>query len=89
MRGFVVRYQGKVHAYVNACPHMGWPLNLQADVFFAPFAPLLQCVSHGALFEPDSGKCVAGPCFGQRLQSLDVEVIDSIIHVHASAPDAR
>ena len=31
LRGFVVRRGGNVHAYVNHCPHAGFPLNWNPD----------------------------------------------------------
>ncbi|MGC3981796.1 MAG: Rieske (2Fe-2S) protein [Steroidobacteraceae bacterium] len=86
LRGFVVRYQGEVHAYLNSCPHAGLPLNFKPDVFFAPHVELLQCVAHGALFEPETGECVAGPCFGQSLQMLDIQVHEGRVYLR-SHPD--
>jgi nitrite reductase/ring-hydroxylating ferredoxin subunit len=32
------------------------------------------CHSHGALYRPADGRCVLGPCYGQHLFALDVEV---------------
>jgi nitrite reductase/ring-hydroxylating ferredoxin subunit len=87
LRGFVVRYQNQVHAYVNSCPHARMPLNFKPHEFFAPDVQLLQCVAHGALFEPRTGECVAGPCVGRRLRELDVEIIDGYIYLR-SHPDA-
>jgi nitrite reductase/ring-hydroxylating ferredoxin subunit len=74
LRGFVVRSGATVRAYVNHCPHAGFPLNGQPDAFLAPEAALIQCVMHGALFEIESGACVSGPCAGARLHPLPVRV---------------
>lgn len=87
LRGFVVRYRNEVRAYVNSCQHAGLPLNYKQHIFFAPHVELLQCTAHGALFEPRTGECVAGPCVGRRLRELDIEVIDGYIHLR-SHPDA-
>ena len=73
-RGFVVRWQGEVYAYTNSCAHVGHPLNLRPDGFFNADNSLLICGSHGALFEPDTGLCVGGPCAGARLQALKCRV---------------
>jgi nitrite reductase/ring-hydroxylating ferredoxin subunit len=73
-RGFVVHWEGQVYAYENTCPHAGHPLNLDPDRFFAPDGATLICRSHGALFEPASGLCVAGPCAGARLRALPCRV---------------
>ena len=40
LRGFVVRRGQHVHAYVNHCPHAGFPLNCRPDAFLASQAPL-------------------------------------------------
>ena len=32
----------------------------------------LICSTHGALFEPINGNCVAGPCRGASLQPIDI-----------------
>jgi len=32
------------------------------------------CGEHGALYRPDDGLCVAGPCLGARLRALPVVV---------------
>ena len=70
LKGFVVRYDGDLYAWLNRCPHAGHALNLDPDDFFAPEASLLRCMSHGARFEPDSGLCVSGPCTGNSLTPL-------------------
>lgn len=79
LRGFVVRYQQQVFAYVNRCPHLGWQLNLKPNIFFAPHIALLQCIGHGALFDPATGQCVAGPCAGQGLQQLHIDIMDDVV----------
>lgn len=66
-----VRRAGQVYAYLNRCPHRGVPLEWQPDQFLDPSASLIQCATHGALFLIESGECVAGPCAGQFLASLD------------------
>ncbi len=54
-------------AYVNSCPHIGLPLDLKPGTMFNPDVGYFICSTHGALFEPDSGLCVGGPCSGQYL----------------------
>ncbi len=82
-RGFVVRWQGEVFAYANSCAHLGHALNLAKDQFFNSTDELLICSSHGALFEPDTGLCVGGPCAGKRLISLTCRVSGADIYVRA------
>lgn len=66
-----VRRDGRVHVYLNRCPHRGVPLEWQADRFLDDSGSLIQCATHGALFLIDSGECVAGPCAGQALQAIE------------------
>jgi nitrite reductase/ring-hydroxylating ferredoxin subunit len=74
LRGFVVRRGDTVRAYVNHCPHAGFPLDVQPDRFLAAQAPLIECAMHGALFEIESGLCVSGPCAGRALHAVPVRV---------------
>jgi nitrite reductase/ring-hydroxylating ferredoxin subunit len=79
LRGFVVRQNGRVFAYVNRCPHAGHPLNLRPDRFLTEDGSLILCNSHGALFEPATGACVDGPCAGRSLQSLPIRVEGDLV----------
>ena len=71
---FAIAYDGAVHAYVNSCPHRGTELDWQAGEVFEETGLYLICATHGALFEPDSGLCVSGPCHGAHLQTLAIQV---------------
>ena len=72
---FAIAYGSAVHAYVNSCPHRGTELDWQPGEVFEETGLYLMCATHGALFEPDSGLCVGGPCHGARLQTLPVKVV--------------
>ncbi len=71
--GFIVNHGGRHHAYVNRCPHQGTPLDLWPNEFLSEDGRLLVCATHGASFEPDTGRCVDGPCLGAALRRLSVE----------------
>lgn len=70
--GFVVRFAGKTHAYVNRCAHIPVELDWNEGDFFNISKDYLICATHGAHYEPTNGHCVMGPCKGQRLQAIDV-----------------
>lgn len=70
--GFVLRWQGKWYAYRNSCPHTGVPLNWLPNQFLDPGREYIQCGLHGALFQPENGFCIYGPCLGRSLGSLRV-----------------
>ena len=74
LTGILVRVGGEVHAFLNRCPHALRQLNIRPDAFLSSDGALLQCSSHGALFEKDTGECVAGPCVGESLRRLPVEL---------------
>jgi nitrite reductase/ring-hydroxylating ferredoxin subunit len=86
LRGFVVRRGELVRAYVNHCPHAGFPLNWSPDAFLAPEAPMILCSMHGALFEMDTGFCVSGPCEGLGLRALPVRVASGYVMLDDGVP---
>jgi nitrite reductase/ring-hydroxylating ferredoxin subunit len=77
--GFILRMGSEVHAYLNRCPHALRPLNFLPDRFLTPDGGLIQCTSHGALFEKGSGLCIAGPCVDESLRRIAVRVVDDHI----------
>lgn len=79
LRGFVVRKGDQVFAYMNRCPHAGHPLNRSPDGFLGMNNQLIMCRSHGALFDIESGMCVAGICSGRSLQKLPVHVREGVV----------
>jgi len=74
LRGFVVRVADGVRAYVNRCAHLDYPLNYVPHEFLTPDRRLIVCYVHGAIFEKQSGYCVAGPCSGLSLAALPVRI---------------
>jgi nitrite reductase/ring-hydroxylating ferredoxin subunit len=89
-RGIVVRRAATVYAYANVCPHKGHPLNLAADDFLVSVpggGQMLRCASHGALFVPENGLCLLGPCSGHSLRPLACRVDGGNVLVRC--PDAQ
>ena len=80
-KGFVVRQGEAVYAYQNFCMHAGHPLNCRPDGFLTGDGKQIICASHGAIYEIQSGECVAGPCPGKKLRSVGVEVRDGEVVV--------
>lgn len=78
--GFVIRFEGRVHGYLNRCAHVATELDWQPGEFFDHAGLYLVCATHGALYEPESGRCLAGPCQGRALHSLDVLERDSVVY---------
>ncbi|HLK71954.1 MAG TPA: Rieske 2Fe-2S domain-containing protein [Steroidobacteraceae bacterium] len=74
LRGFVVRAGAEVRAYVNRCPHQLYRMNLLPDDLLTADRRHILCEMHDALFEKDTGLCIAGPCLGRSLWSLPIQV---------------
>ena len=79
----VVRQEGTLHGYVNACPHLGTPLDFLPDRFFDRDGRHLLCGTHGALFRVADGFCVEGPCAGKSLERLALRIEDGEVLVMA------
>lgn len=69
---FVIRYRGRVHAYINECAHVPVELDYQHGEFFDHSKLYLICAMHGALYAPESGRCLGGRCQGRGLRPLPV-----------------
>lgn len=69
---FIVHKDGQVYGYINRCPHTGANLDWQAHQFLDMDQAFIQCATHDALFEIDTGRCVSGPCVGDFLTPVRV-----------------
>lgn len=70
------RQADSVRAFLNVCPHAGRRLDWAPGQFLKSREGHLVCAAHGASFALDSGECVAGPCKGDRLRAVAVQVRD-------------
>lgn len=77
---FVVRWKGALHAYRNVCPHAGTPLDWPEDRFFDSEGDYLMCGTHGAVFRPEDGVCIEGPCQGRALERVAIRFEDGVIY---------
>ncbi len=89
VRGFLVNHRGAHVAYVNRCPHAGTPLDAWPNEFFTEDGQYLICATHGAVFVPDTGVCVEGPCPGARLEPLSLAREGALLVVSAEGAGAR
>lgn len=80
LEALLVNYDGSHFAYMNRCPHTGITLDWVNNQFFSSDGRYLMCATHGAVFEPPSGECIWGPCFGLSLQSVPLEIDDDTIY---------
>jgi nitrite reductase/ring-hydroxylating ferredoxin subunit len=73
---FAVRQGGAVRVWADRCPHHGTPMPWRKDAYLNAAGDRIVCAAHGALFEPDTGLCVQGPCLGERLRALPSTLTD-------------
>ena len=77
---FVIRWRGMLHGYRNSCPHAGTPLDWPDDRFFDSAGEFLICGTHGAVFRPEDGFSIEGPCSGRSLARIALRVENGDIH---------
>lgn len=69
---FVIRHNDTPYAYLNRCAHLFLELDWDTGEFFDFDCEYIICANHGALFEPDTGECINGPCYGMSLTSISI-----------------
>ncbi|WP_354678687.1 Rieske (2Fe-2S) protein [Cupriavidus plantarum] len=77
---FVIRYDGVAHGYLNRCAHVPMEMDWQEGQFFDSAGLYLMCATHGAVYAPDTGHCVGGPCRGAALAKLRIEERDGSVY---------
>jgi nitrite reductase/ring-hydroxylating ferredoxin subunit len=81
---FAVRFRGRVHAWLNRCARIALELDWMPGRFFDDSGLYLICATHGAVYCPDSGQCVGGPCRGASLTPVPVVERDGAIYIERS-----
>jgi nitrite reductase/ring-hydroxylating ferredoxin subunit len=91
VKGFVTQKNGQFYAYLNLCKHLPVTLDLNDENFFTFDKTHFQCHMHGAMYEIETGFCVAGPCQGARLDALEITEEESrlLISVPESAAETK
>lgn len=82
---FAVRRGEQVFVYVNSCPHIGVPLDWAPDRFLSTDGSRIVCSTHGAEFTIETGLCTHGPCLGDRLEGVMIEIKDGVLLVPEDA----
>lgn len=78
---FIIRFHGRVHAYLNQCAHVPAQLDWQPGEFFDTSGLYLICSIHGALYSPATGQCLGGRCQSRGLTPLPVEERDGAVYL--------
>ena len=83
-RAFVLRYEGRVIAYLNRCLHVPAEMDWQPGEFLDSSKEYILCATHGAAYEPQTGRCAGGPCGRGRLTSIDIVERDGEVYWYPS-----
>ena len=83
-RAFALRFDGTVVAYLNRCVHVPTEMDWQPGEFLDSRQEFILCSTHGASYEPHSGRCAGGPCGRGSLTALRVEERDGQVYWYPS-----
>jgi nitrite reductase/ring-hydroxylating ferredoxin subunit len=83
-RAFALRFEGRVVAYLNRCVHLPTEMDWQPGEFLDSRQEFILCATHGAAYEPLSGRCAAGPCGRGSLTALRVQERDGRVYWYPS-----
>jgi len=76
----LLRREGQLRAYLNICPHAGRRLDYAPGKFLLKNDNLI-CAVHGATFNQLDGLCIAGPCCGEHLREVALQVRDGVVYL--------
>lgn len=79
IEALLVNYGGNIYAYVNRCRHISISMDWVDNQFFTEDKRYLICANHGATYEPATGECIWGPCFGASLRGVPLEISEGKI----------
>lgn len=74
VEAFVLNHGGQLHAYVNRCRHIAMTMDWVENQFMTADGTFIQCATHGACYEPETGECVDGPPVGKVLIRVPLTV---------------
>ena len=83
-RAFALRFEGRVVAYLNRCLHVPVEMDWQPGEFLDADKVVILCATHGAAYEPLTGRCVGGPCGRGRLTAIDAIERDGQVYWYPS-----
>ncbi len=79
---FVILFDGGIYAYLNRCDHIPMEMDWNPGQFFDDDQQHIICSTHNALYLPDSGQCVLGPCpKGSKLIAVPIDVVGQKIYL--------
>src|SRR5690606_31107690 len=85
LTGFAFLHGTTPRAYLIVCPLLGIDLTRMPVRSWDRDNLFIQCSTHGALFKPGTGECIAGPCQGDALTELEVRKLG--VNIEVRVPD--
>lgn len=74
---FIVRQGARLYGWKDQCPHEGeTPLPWQRHAYMNARKSRIVCFAHGAQFDIASGVCVLGPCVGESLSPVALDITE-------------
>lgn len=67
----VLRFEGRIYAYINRCVHMPRQLDCELDRVFDATGRYLRCSMHGIVYTPQTGASVSTMCEGDKLRAVE------------------
>ena len=67
----ILRFEGRIYAYINRCVHMPRRLDCELDRVFDATGRYLRCSMHGIVYTPQTGASVSTMCEGDRLRAVE------------------
>ena len=72
---FVVKKKGQLYGYTDICPHYGdTTLPWCKHGYLDGSGTVIVCAAHGAQFDIETGECFSGPCYGQSLTAIPLDI---------------
>ncbi|HXQ21598.1 MAG TPA: Rieske 2Fe-2S domain-containing protein [Candidatus Acidoferrales bacterium] len=82
---FVVNHRGTLYAYVNRCCHVPMTMDWIENQLMTEDKAFIQCATHGACYEPDTGECISGPPLGKVLTPVPLVIRGEAVVVDGAA----
>ena len=83
-RAFALRFDGQVVAYLNRCLHVPTEMDWQPGVFLDTGKEYILCATHGAAYQPHTGRCAGGPCGRGKLTAIETFERDGQVYWYPS-----
>ena len=75
----LIKHDESYIAYENLCPHQNRRMDYSAGKFLISKLGNIICPAHGAEFNFANGLCINGPCLGQSLKPIHIQLNEKTV----------